>query len=183
MAGERGLVRQEKLFLTRNTLPLFDRLLDILDALPGECVRRSVGPYFFAGLARRYEDERITEKIRDTLPDRINRFRPKKRDTWLSEREWIPIMLETASQPRKLMLKLDVNETNIDDLENRSCEDIFAGRQQEYQASYRAIPSLEYLCDRYGDRENRRVYIMSRDVEGKWMAMHERATGAKMPLD
>jgi hypothetical protein len=59
----------------------------------------------------------------------------------------------------------------------------FAERQQEYQASYRAIPGLEELCDRYGDRENRRVYVMSRDVEGKWMAMHERATGAKMPLD
>jgi hypothetical protein len=30
------MVRQEKLFLTENTLPLFERLLDILDAIPGE---------------------------------------------------------------------------------------------------------------------------------------------------
>jgi hypothetical protein len=40
LAGERGMVRQEKLFLTQNTLPAFDRLLDILDGLPGEVSHR-----------------------------------------------------------------------------------------------------------------------------------------------
>jgi hypothetical protein len=35
LAGDRGMVRQEKLFLTQNTLPIFDRLLDILDGIPG----------------------------------------------------------------------------------------------------------------------------------------------------
>ena len=84
MAGERGMVRQEKLFLTQNTLPVFDRLLDILEAIPGEVTHRSVGPFFYAGLARRYEEERITEEIRDSLPERINRLRPRKFNTWLS---------------------------------------------------------------------------------------------------
>lgn len=49
------MVRQEKLFLTQNTLPVFDRLLDILEAVPGEVTHRSVSPFFCAGLARRYE--------------------------------------------------------------------------------------------------------------------------------
>jgi hypothetical protein len=34
LAGERGMIRQEKLFLAQNTLPIFDRLLDILDDIP-----------------------------------------------------------------------------------------------------------------------------------------------------
>jgi hypothetical protein len=130
LGGERGMVRSERLFLTQNTLPLFDRLLDILDGIPGEIRSRVVSPFFYAGLANRYEDERITEDIRDDLPERINRIRPARLDQWLSEREWIPIMLETASQPRKLLLKLDVDETNIDRLENASCEEIFAERER-----------------------------------------------------
>ena len=117
------MVRQEKLFLAQNTLPIFDRLLDLLDGIPGEISSRTASPFFYAGLATRYESERLTEEDRDRLPERINRLRPQRFDNWLSEREWIPIMLETADQPRKLLLKLGVDETNVDYLENASCEE------------------------------------------------------------
>src|ERR1700691_4442353 len=76
LGGERGMVRHERLFLTQNTLPIFDRLLDILDGIPGEVSGRTASPFFYAGLASRYENERITEDIRDNLPERINRLRP-----------------------------------------------------------------------------------------------------------
>jgi hypothetical protein len=183
LAGERGMVRHEKLFLTQNTLPIFDRLLDILDAVPGEIGSRTAGPFFYAGLATRYENERLTEDDRDNLPERINRLRSKRFDNWLSEREWIPIMLETADQPRRLLLKLDVDETNIAHLENASCEEIFLERERQYQESYRPVPALDELCSRYGDPTNQKIYIMSRDVEGRWIHLHERATGSKLPID
>jgi hypothetical protein len=93
------MVRQEKRFLTQNTLPIFDRPLNILDGIPGEIASRSASPFFYAGLATRYENERLMEDDRDSLPERINRLRPRRYDKWLSEREWIPIMLETADQP------------------------------------------------------------------------------------
>jgi len=183
LGGERGMVRREKLFLTQNTLPIFDRLLDILDSIPGEVGSRVASPFFYAGLASRYESERLTEDERDNLPERINRLRPPRFDNWLSEREWIPIMLETASQARKLLLKLDVDEANIDYLENAACEEIFAERERQYQDSYRKIPSLAELCARYGDPTNRKVYMMSRDVEGRWLDMHEHETGTPAPID
>jgi hypothetical protein len=183
LAGERGMARSEKLFVTQNTLPLFERLLDILDALPGEVTNRTASPFFYAGLASRYESERITEDIRDSLPPQINRLRPRRFDNWLSEREWIPLMLETADRPRKLMLKLDVTETNIDYLENTACNAIFAERERQYQESYRPIPSLDELCSRYGDPTNRRIYVMSRDVEGRWLDLHTRETGIPAPID
>jgi hypothetical protein len=68
LAGERGMVRRERLFLTQNTLPIFDRLLDILDGIPGEVRSRVASPFFSAGLATRYEGERLTEDDRDNLP-------------------------------------------------------------------------------------------------------------------
>jgi hypothetical protein len=183
LGGERGMVRQEKLFLTKNTLPLFDRLLDILDGIPGEVRSRGASPFFYAGLASRYEDERLTEDERDALPDRINRLCGGKFGDWLSEREWIPVMLETADKPRRLQLKLDVNEANIDELEQQSCEEIFLVREREYQDSYRHIPALDEFVARYGDTTNRRVYMMSRDIEGRWLDLHRHETGEAPPID
>jgi hypothetical protein len=183
LAGERGMARQEKLFLTRNTLPLFERLLDILDTIPGEVGSRGASPFFYAGLASRYEDERLTEDERDALPERINELRGGKFGDWKSEREWIPIMLETAGRPRRLQLKLDVDESNIDYLERASCEEIFAERERDYRESYRAIPALDELCARYGDPTNRRIYVMSRDVEGRWLDLLHREAGTPKPLD
>jgi hypothetical protein len=183
LAGERGMVRHERLFLTQNTLPLFDRLLDILDGLPGTVRNRYVTLFFYAGLATRYEDERISEDVRDALPARIAQFRRGRFQEWRSEREWIPVMMETASQPRKLVMKLDVNETNIDRLEASSCEAIFAEREETYREDYRRMPALDELCARYGDPAGRTVYMLSRDLEQKWMDMHAHETGIKGPID
>jgi hypothetical protein len=48
MAGERGMVRQERLFLTRDTLPVSDQLLDIMESIPGEVRSRIVTLLFYA---------------------------------------------------------------------------------------------------------------------------------------
>jgi hypothetical protein len=92
-------------------------------------------------------------------------------------------MLETANTPRRLVLKLDVNEANIDHLETSSCEEIFTERERIYQEDYRRIPALDELCARYGDPTSRKIYMMSRDVEGRWMEMHQRETGVRVPID
>ena len=83
-----------------------------------------------------------------------------------------PSSWRRPDRPRKLLLKVDVGETNIDRLQRASCEEIFAEREREYQESYRDIPLLDELCSRYGDADNRKIYIMSRDVEGRWLDMH-----------
>jgi hypothetical protein len=92
-------------------------------------------------------------------------------------------MRETANQPRRLVLKLDFDESNIDRLENTPCEEIFTQRELDYQQSYCAIPALDELCERYSDSENRRIYMMCRDVEGKWLDLQQRETGVGKPID
>lgn len=183
MAGERGMVRQERLFLARNTLPQFDRLLDIMEGIPGEVRNRIVTPFFYAGLARRYEDERLTEEVRDSLPERITQLRRGRFQEWRSEREWIPLLMETATSPRKIAMKLDVHEGNIDQLESASCEEIFAERERTYREDYGRMPSLEELCACYGDRNGRKIYMLPRDLEQKWMDRHAQETGIRIPLD
>jgi hypothetical protein len=122
--------------------------------------------------------------MRDNLPEQLSRLRGSGRfNDWKSEREWIPIMMETADRDRRLILKLDVNETNIDQLDAMSCEEIFLMQERLYQKEYQHIPMLDELCARYGDVENRHVYMMSRDVEGRWLDMHVRPTGIKRPID
>jgi hypothetical protein len=183
LAGERGMVRQERLFLTPNTLPLFDRLLDIMESIPGQVSRRNVTPFFYAGLARRYEDERITEDIRDNLPERISELGRGRFSEWRSEREWIPVLMEGAHKPRMIQMKLDVHEGNIDHLERSSCEAIFTEQVGLYQDGHARMPSFEELCARYGDPRSRKIYMLSRDLEQKWMDMHERETGTPIPPD
>jgi hypothetical protein len=92
-------------------------------------------------------------------------------------------MMESASQPRKLVMKLDVNESNIDRLERSSCEEIFAEREHAYREDYRRMPSLDELCARFGDSTSRKVYMLSRDLEQKWMDRYAHETGDKVPLD
>src|SRR5262249_17734919 len=115
--------------------------------------------------------------------ERITQFRRGRFQEWRSEREWIPLMMESAGQPRKLVMKLDVNESNIDQLEESACEAIFAERQNLYRDDYRRMPSLEELCARYRDGTSRKVYMLSRDLEQKWMDMHARETGIRIPID
>jgi hypothetical protein len=64
-----------------------------------------------------------------------------------------------------------------------SCEAVFTQRELEYQESYRAILSLGEQCERYGAPENSRIYMMSRDVEGKWLDLPHHATGTGKPID
>lgn len=183
MAGERGMVRRERLFLVRSTLPLFDQLLDIMESIPGEARSRVVTPFFYAGLARRYEDERITEDIRDNLPERIAKLGRGRFSEWRSEREWIKALMETPSKPRKIAMKLDVHEDNIDRLERLSCEEIFAEQERLYQEGYNRLPSLEELCALYGDRDGRKIYMLPRDLEDRWIYAHQRETGVSVPPD
>jgi len=45
------------------------------------------------------------------------------------------------------------------------------------------MPHFDELCARYGDLNGRKVYMLPRDLEQKWMDMHERETGIRIPPD
>ena len=84
---------------------------------------------------------------------------------------------------KEMIISSNGHETIVAILEDDLVAEIFVERERAYQEDYRRIPSLDELCSRYGDMTSRKVYAMSRDVEGRWLDLHERETGTKRPID
>jgi hypothetical protein len=80
-------------------------------------------------------------------------------------------------------LDYDIDTLKIDRLESQSCEEVFAEQERFCRSGYEQVPSLEELCARYGDPQGRKVYMLPRDLEDKWMDMHARETGIAVPAD
>ena len=73
---------------------------------------------------------------------------------------------------------------SIGSKQRRPAEEIFAEREKVYQESYRADSvAPPRLAARYGDPTSRKVYMMSPDVEGRWLDLHARDTAIGPPLD
>ncbi len=180
LGGERGMVRHERLFLAKNILPVFDRLLDFLENIPGEVRDRYACPFFYAGTAVRHECERLTEEDRDTLPDHIRQLRLWGFENWRSEREWLPLLMEAASHPREISLSIEVSEENIDRLEKQSCAVIFLEEKQRFLKSHASEPTIERLCERYGNRSGTKIYSSSNEVIQKLLDLHFSHTGASV---
>jgi hypothetical protein len=46
--------------------------------------------------------------------------------------------------------------------------DFIAEMERRTMEAYAALPSTQELCERYGDRDNRKIYTNRDDVERKW---------------
>jgi hypothetical protein len=174
MGGALGMVRHERLFLAKNTLPVMDRLLDVLEAIPGEIRDRYVVPFFYAGTATKYEEQRIDENDRDNLSRRVKALRLWRFETWLSEREWLSRLKESAETLKDASLFLHVDETNIDRLEALACEEIVAEAQRDFLADWTVVPDAEELCERHGDPNGRKIYSSADEVEARLLDIHRR---------
>lgn len=172
MAADLGMELRQHLFLTRSTIPQLNELIEKLDALPGRVGERSVLPLFYRGPAKRLEDERITDETLDGLPERVRRLYPPDWKNWRSEREWIDFVCREDETPEIVTLDLELTDSNIGRIESMSCDEIMAGLENRTRAAYAAIPSRAELSERYGDPDNRCIYVFRRDVERKWLDLH-----------
>jgi len=170
IAAEIGMDLGQYLFVTQNTFPHLETLLEHVNALPRPAVERSAVLFGYIGLAREHEAERITEAHRERLPDRIRELIPEHA-SWKSEREWIAT--EPEEEPRKRpVLWLVVDAANIDRLEATSCADLVAELEARTRAAYRMIPSWAELRDRHGDRSGLSIYSSRDEVARKWLDKH-----------
>ncbi|MBU6462316.1 MAG: hypothetical protein KGK01_10000 [Bradyrhizobium sp.] len=165
--GAMGMVRHERLFLAKNTLPVFDQLLNVLEAIPGDIRDRYAVPFFYQGRAVKYESERIDENDRDHLLARVKNLRLWLSENWLSEREWLPRLKERAGAPKEVALTVEVNEKNIDRLEAQTCEEVFADAQSVFLMDWAGVPDIEELCDHFGDSDGRKIYSTGEELETK----------------
>jgi len=175
IAGELGMNLSERLFLVRSTLPHLEALIDHLDTIPGKVVDRTVVPFLYRGRAVHLEDERITEDIRDSLPEHLKQLASWVLGTWrdwLSEREWIKAVRQQEEQPRTVRLPIQLDHSNIDRIETINIEDLIVEMEERTMAAYASIPSISELCERDADPTNRRIYTNRDDIERKWLDHH-----------
>jgi hypothetical protein len=167
IAAEIGMELGQYLFVACSTFPQLEILLDHLEALPKQAKERFLVPFGYIGWARDLESDRITEEHREALSARLRRLlRPAQ--IWRSEREWIDAEGDNSVQ-EDFMLRLDVDETNIELLESMSCQNIFDDLAARTLAAYSTLPSWDELRDSSGDRSNRRIYANRSDIERKWL--------------
>jgi hypothetical protein len=170
-AAELGLTRQEKLFLTRGTLPHLPALIDKLETIPGK-FSRQISLLTYSGWARQLESDRITQKEYDGLPERIREHLIGGNEhPWRSEKEWITRMIDGEQIPSvgEGFLRLDVNEETVDRLLEQSCDEIFFDLQQRTDKAYSAMPDLSFLRKEYGELENTKMYLSHLDLRKKWL--------------
>jgi hypothetical protein len=175
IAGELGMGLGARLFVTKSTLSFLEELNSLLEQLPKhQNDWRYALPFFYAGWGAKLEDERIDEDIRDSLPSWLDPLikRSSCDGFWRSEREWIAHIGSLPDQAVETNLILNVTEDNIDRLESMSCDEIVMEYKARTLAAYTAMPNLQELCDRYGNKENRKVYPLERCITMKWLDAH-----------
>jgi hypothetical protein len=176
IAADLGMDLQQRIFLTRGTIPMLDGLLEKLDELPGKVIVREAYPLFYSGKAVKLEKERITEETLNSLPEHIKKLYRSDWKNWQSERQWIKTVMGEAETPEKLSVSLILNESNIDRYESMSCEAILAELESRTRDAYSAIPGRRELCEQCGDASNTRIYMFRHDIERKWLDTFLRKT-------
>jgi hypothetical protein len=176
IGGRLGLGLSARLLITRSTLPCLDELHESLSSLPGGCTP-SYAPFYYSGFAARFEDERITEDIRDSFLAKLYVDVGCKIEKWFSEREFIEQILIQEEQRGSIFLNLVLTDETIDYIESTSCDEIVTDLEQRTRAAYAALPTLHELCETYGDRTNRLVYGQESCVDRKWidLFLHDNA--------
>ncbi|HEY3424783.1 MAG TPA: hypothetical protein VGL27_08315 [Negativicutes bacterium] len=177
IAGEMGMVFRQRLFLLKSTLPTLERLIDRLDQLPGKVKSREIYPLSYSGRAGQLEEERVTDTDLDCLPEQVTKFF-FKRATWHTEGEWMDIISKEENSPVKVMLKLWLDDTNIERIEALSCEEIAAEMEDRTRAAFAALPTRQELSKECGNVANTCLYQYSHDIERKWLDRYL----AKYPL-
>jgi hypothetical protein len=170
VANDLGMGLIQRTFLTNSTLPLVERWLDLLDELGGNVVQRVAYLLFYSGLARKFEHERVTRETLDRQSDRVKAIYRDDQNRWKSEKDWAEFLRtdkEYESGYGDLVLKLD--DSNIDQIESMSCEEIIADLTQRTKAAYAAVPSREELCEKYANQTSEKLYMFTWDMECLWI--------------
>jgi hypothetical protein len=174
---------EQRIFLTRESLPMLDQLLDTLDELPGKVRVREIYPLFYSGLARHWEKLRMTAEEIDGLSPGIKGLLRADRCNWRTEREWMDVTRIEPDTADRIPLKLLLNDDNIEAVETASCQQIYDDLERRTLAAYAAIPSRLELCERFGEESNQAVYMFRHDIEAKWLDSYLRANPSTLERD
>lgn len=166
-AAKLGLGITQRIFVTKKNLPVIPELCSMLDDIC-EPELRSVYPLHYKGRAIDMEAERLTDDDLAGIPYGVLQYMwPHELH---SEREWTVALRDSN----------DCFDSNVDVHFRLTPENISAVTKGDHHAlvadiventekSYAKIPSVGELCERYGDKDSRRVYEGKRKIMLVWL--------------
>jgi hypothetical protein len=168
-ASELGMELHQGFFIAKSTLPILDETIKLLDASLGPPAKRYARLFMSAGHGAHREDERITEKEREQLPEWVLDIFKRDSRYLRSERELMKFSEQSEYQQRRVFLSLYVDDENIDQIEVRSCEEIFGDLEQRTRSVFSAMPSVAKLCESVGNRCGTKLYDSFFDLRRVWL--------------
>ena len=148
VAAEIGLRRWERIFLTKSTLPHIENLIDRLDGI-ANLEKRWIQPLGRYGKARQMEALRCTRGDLEKMSERVSRY--LHRDSLFTEGEFMALVRSGYTASNEKSLSLWIDDSNIDEVESKSCDEIICGLKTKYDRLYSLLPDLDELCEKYGD--------------------------------
>ena len=178
VAAKQGWHREEKLFLSKSSIPCLKGVMDELDMLPGERNRR-IFPFMYIGNARNLEHERITYDDLSDVPKEAYAYMDLEfgRDghglslkEYLSEQEWTQWFMRDYEEPVELeqCLVIRLDAESIPRLLTENCGKLYHEYLNRSLEIYEKLPLMDELCFKYGEPENQRLYTRQ-ELERKWV--------------
>lgn len=159
-ANEVGLAVSASLPVTKENIGQTERLMEILDEF--NVSRTSVFLPHSKGRGRSLTRLRLTTDDCAGLSDRVW----EKMSKYRTEKEFLQVA--EFEQPQFRSLTLSLKPDNIDQLEAMSAEEIVAYLEELDDRYYGAIPPVEEIANRYGDRNSNRLYRRFQDLHLEW---------------
>ena len=161
-----GLNVEQRIFITKENLGSIEELCSDLDNI-GKPQRRSVYPLHFRGNAMELENIRIDENDVKQIPASVMQYMMP--EELLSERQWADRLASCDEKnPENIGMFIYFEPENINSILSKDCGEVFESRAEAFKAEYVKLPSLAELCERYADRNSRKVYEGRNKVAGLW---------------
>jgi len=168
IANQIGLGLRQRLFVIKSTIPVLEETIERLDAA-GTPFERYFLTFFYNGAALEHQHERITRADLDLLPASIRQHPGWNDKVWRSEREWVEDLRRQDDTPDRVMLSLELTDRNIDEIEQRSCEELVEQLTEKATRAYHAMPARSELLEGWSDPSSEFIYPYMADIERVWL--------------
>ena len=168
LAAEVGLEREERILVTRDSLPDLAALLSELERLPGRPVKRVATLLMYRGKAEQLEDERPTADDLGCLPASVRELL-ETQTSWRTESQWTDLVTHENEGSETRLLHLRPDAGMIAGLEAKECDAIVDDLIARTRAAYAPLPSRRQLCAAVGDHTGQRVYAGFADLDRLWL--------------
>jgi hypothetical protein len=185
LAAELGMEVHQGFFVIKDTLPILDEAIEILDAHIGPATQRYARVFLTAGYGASHEDQRITESDLPRIPEWVmelldHKADPKYKLALRSERQWIAwLKAQKPKEQRQAHLYLNLDDTNIDRIEGMSCDEIIADLEARSREVWSVLPTSAELPEESGDPDSTRIYDGLFDLERVWLDRYIEKHGLK----